>query len=308
MGHTLQRPGGDAAVVRIPGTKKAVAISCDVTPRYVQADPRMGTIQAVVETWRNITAVGGEGIAITDNMNFGNPERPEIMGQFVGSVQGMKEACDALKYPVVSGNVSLYNETHGVGIPPTPAIGGVGLIPDWTKSAKIAIHTDGDLLVVIGRENGHLGQSIYQQLRTGKNEGAPPPVDLDDEIKAGNLVRALIREGKTTCVHDCSDGGLLVAIAEMALAGDLGVALHPYEGRVPAHAAWFGEDQGRYIVAVTPALAEEVTERVKLLGLPCRIVGRVGGDALTLKGETALSLADLRAAHEGWLPGYMAGR
>ena len=308
MGHTLQRPGGDAAVVRIPGTTKAVAISCDVTPRYVAADPRMGTIQAVVETWRNIAAVGGEGIAITDNMNFGNPERPPIMGQFVGSVQGMKEACLALKYPVVSGNVSLYNETNGQGIPPTPAIGGVGLIPDWTKTAKIALQSDGDLLLVIGRENGHLGQSLYQLARTGKTEGAPPPVDLPEEIKAANLVRALIREGKTTTVHDCSDGGLLVAVAEMALAGDLGVALHPYEGRLPAHAAWFGEDQGRYVVAVTPALAEEVAERAKLLGLACRIVGRAGGDTLTLKGEVPLALADLRAAHEGWLPGYMAGR
>ena len=308
MGHTLQRPGGDAAVVRIPGTKKAVAISCDVTPRYVQADPRMGTIQAVVETWRNITAVGGEGIAITDNMNFGNPERPKIMGQFVGSVQGMKEACEALKYPVVSGNVSLYNETNGAGIPPTPAIGGVGLIPDWNKTAKIALQREGDLLIVVGRENGHLGQSLYQQARTGKTEGAPPPVDLAEEIKAGNLIRALIREGKTTCVHDCSDGGLIVAIAEMALAGGIGVALHPYEGRMPAYAAWFGEDQGRYVVAVTPALAEEVAERAKLLGLPSRIVGRAGGDSITLKGEAALPLADLRAAHEGWLPGYMAGR
>ena len=306
-GHTLQRPGGDAAVVRIAGTQKAVAISCDVTPRYVAADPRMGTIQAVVETWRNITAVGGEGIAITDNMNFGNPERPEIMGQFVGSVLGMKEACEALQYPVVSGNVSLYNETNGIGIPPTPAIGGVGLIPDWTKTAKIALDRDGDLLLVIGREAGHLGQSLYQQARTGKLEGAPPPVDLNEEITAGNLVRTLIREGKTSCVHDCSDGGLLVAIAEMALAGDRGVALHPYEGRLPAHAAWFGEDQGRYVVAVAPALADDIANRAKLLGLPCRIAGRVAGDALTLKGEATLPLAELRAGHEAWLPGLMQG-
>jgi phosphoribosylformylglycinamidine synthase subunit PurL len=308
MGHTLQRPGGDAAVVRIPGTQKAVAISCDVTPRYVAADPRMGTIQAVVETWRNITAVGGEGIAITDNMNFGNPERPEIMGQFVGAVQGMKEACLALGYPVVSGNVSLYNETNGIGIPPTPAIGGVGLIPDWTKSAKIALQREGDLLIVIGRENGHLGQSLYQQARTGKTEGAPPPVDLNDEITAGSLIRALIREGKTQTVHDCSDGGLLVAIAEMALSSGIGAQLYPYEGRLPAHAAWFGEDQGRYVVAVTPALAEEVAERAKLLGLASRIVARAGGEAFTLKGEAPLPLADLRTAHENWLPQYMAGK
>ncbi|MEQ1650150.1 MAG: phosphoribosylformylglycinamidine synthase subunit PurL, partial [Hyphomicrobiaceae bacterium] len=291
-GHTLQRPGGDAAVVRIPGTKKAIAISCDVTPRYVKADPRMGTIQAVVETWRNIAAVGGEGLAITDNMNFANPERPEIMGQFVGSCEGMKEACLALKYPVVSGNVSLYNETQGVGIPPTPAIGGVGLIPDWTKTASIALKSDGDVLVLIGREQGHLGQSIYQLHRTGKTEGAPPPVDLNDEIKAGNLVRALIREGKTTTVHDVSDGGLIVAVAEMALAGNIGVALYPYEGKLPGYATWFGEDQGRYVVAVAPKLAEEVAERAKLLGLPTRIIGRAGGTVLALKGEADLPLAD----------------
>ncbi len=142
------------------------------------ADPEMGTKQAVVETWRNLTAVGADPLAITDNMNFANPERPEIMGQFVASCRGMAEACKALDYPVVSGNVSLYNETNGVGIPPTPAIGGVGLIPDWTKTANIALKSDGNMLVVIGPERGHLGQSIYQSHATGKFEGAPPPVDL----------------------------------------------------------------------------------------------------------------------------------
>jgi phosphoribosylformylglycinamidine synthase subunit PurL len=305
-GDTLQRPGGDAAVVRINGTKKAIAISCDVTPRYVKADPRMGTMQAVVETWRNLTATGADPLAITDNMNFGNPERPEIMGQFVGSVEGMKEACLALKYPVVSGNVSLYNETNGIGIPPTPAIGGVGLIPDWTKTADIAAKTAGNLLIAIGHEDGHLGQSIYQLTTTAKSEGAPPPVDLSAEIKAGNLIRALIREGKARAVHDISDGGLLVAIAEMALKGDIGVELFPYEGKLPAHASWFGEDQGRYVVEVTPSLGEEIIERARLLSLPARIVGRVGGDALVLKGEPELKLALLRAAHEAWLPQFMS--
>jgi phosphoribosylformylglycinamidine synthase len=304
-GDTLQRPGGDAAVVRIRGTKKAIAISCDVTPRYVKADPRMGTMQAVVETWRNITATGADPLAITDNMNFGNPERPEIMGQFVGSVEGMKEACLALKYPVVSGNVSLYNETNGIGIPPTPAIGGVGLILNWTQTADIALKSDGDLLIVIGKEAGHLGQSLYQQSVTGKTEGAPPPVDLGDEIKAGNLVRALIRESKVLAVHDVSDGGLIVAIAEMALKGERGVQLYPYEGRLPAHAAWFGEDQGRYVLEATPAGAEEILDRARLLGLPARVIGKVGGQDLSLKGEAALPLDELRRAHEGWLPDYM---
>jgi phosphoribosylformylglycinamidine synthase len=305
MGDTIQRPGGDAAVVRVHGTAKGLAVTCDVTPRYVLADPVMGAMQAVVESWRNLIAVGADPLAITDNMNFGNPERPEIMGQFVGAINGMKEACEVLKYPVVSGNVSLYNETNGQAIPPTPAVGGVGLVPDLAYAATLALKAEGNLLVAIGREAGHLGQSLYQLIVTGKLEGAPPPVDLADEIKAGNLVRALIREDKVRAVHDVSDGGLLVAIAEMALAGEIGVQLFPYEGKLPVHAAWFGEDQGRYVVEATPGLAEEIIERARLLALPARVVGRVGGDGLTLKSEAALALADLRGAHEGWFPGYM---
>jgi phosphoribosylformylglycinamidine synthase II len=305
MGDTIQRPGGNAAVVRVHGTSKGIAATCDVTPRYVLADPVMGTKQAVVETWRNLVAVGADPIAITDNMNFGNPERPEIMGQFVGSVAGMREACEALKYPVVSGNVSLYNETNGRSIPPTPAIGGVGLVPDISRTATPALTRESDLLIAIGREQGHLGQSLYQQFIAGKLEGAPPPVDLSDEIKAGNLVLGLIRERKVNSVHDVSDGGLLVTVAEMALAGDIGVELFPYEGKLPAHAIWFGEDQGRYVLAVDPSLAEEVTGRARLLALPARIIGRTQGNALVLPGEGTLKLADLRAAHGAWFPAYM---
>ncbi|MGE0053607.1 MAG: phosphoribosylformylglycinamidine synthase subunit PurL [Hyphomicrobium sp.] len=321
MGDTVGRPGGDAGVVRVHNTKKGIAVACDVTPRYVTADPEMGTKQAVVETWRNLTCVGADPLAITDNMNFANPERPEIMGQFVASVRGMGEACKALGYPVVSGNVSLYNETNGIGIPPTPAIGGVGLVPDTAKIADIRLKGEGNMLIVIGREEGHLGQSLYQHHATGKFEGAPPPVDLEDEIKAGRLVRTLIREGHALAVHDCADGGLIVAIAEMALAGGthglsreakgVGVDLFAYEGKLPAHAIWFGEDQGRYVLEVAPAKAEEVIERARLLALPARIVGRtIGADAqgtcaIKLKGETALILDDLRATNEGWLPNLM---
>jgi len=311
MGDTVIRPGGDAGVVRVHGTKKGIAATCDVTPRYVAADPVMGTKQAVVETWRNLVAVGADPIAITDNMNFANPERPEIMGQFVGSVKGMAEACRVLEYPVVSGNVSLYNETNGVGIPPTPAIGGVGLVPDVAHLADIRLGNEGELLILIGVEQGWLGQSLYQQIMTGKLEGAPPPVDLADELKAGKLIRALIREDAVSAVHDCADGGLLVAIAEMALSGGkdgagMGVELFPYEGKLPAHAIWFGEDQGRYVVAVAPARAEEILERARLLALPARIVGRTGGDSLALKGEAFVPLSELRAIHEGWLPDLMA--
>jgi len=307
MGDTIVRPGADAAVVRVHDTKKGIAATCDVTPRYVTADPAMGTKQAVVETWRNLTAVGADPLAITDNMNFANPERPPIMGQFVGSCQGMAEACRVLEFPVVSGNVSLYNETNGVGIPPTPAIGAVGLIPDTQFVSDHALKRDGDVLIVIGQENGWLGQTVYQDIFADKLEGAPPPVDLADELKAGRLVRSLIREQITSAVHDVSDGGLLVAIAEMALAGDKGVELFPYEGRQPAHAIWFGEDQGRYVISVQAEGAEQVLERARLLDLPARLVARLSGDdALTLTNEGSVALAELRQAHEAWLPGLMA--
>ncbi|HUS98505.1 MAG TPA: phosphoribosylformylglycinamidine synthase subunit PurL [Hyphomicrobiaceae bacterium] len=306
MGDTIGRPGGDAAVVRIHGTKKAIAACCDVTPRYVLADPEMGTRQAVAETWRNLTAVGATPLAITDNLNYGNPERPEIMGQFVGSIHGMADACKVLDYPIVAGNVSLYNETNGIGIPPTPAIGGIGLIPDQTRTADIALKRDGELLVAVGREEGHLGQSLYQQIICSKLEGAPPPVDLAGELKAGNLVRAMIREGWIDTVHDISDGGLLTTIAEMALAGERGVEIFPYEGKLPAHAIWFGEDQGRYVLACPPDRADAVIERAKLLALPARIVGKAGGNALRITGEQTLPLAELKTAHEHWMPSYMS--
>ena len=308
-GDTLQRPGGDAAVVRIHGTKKAVAISCDVTPRYCLADPMMGGRQAVAETWRNLIASGADPLAITDNLNFGNPERPEIMGQLVGCIEGMAEACRALDYPVVSGNVSLYNETtidgRPVNIPPTPAIGGVGVLPDIGRMAKIALPGEGDIIVLIGEETGWLGQSLYQQELGGGVKGAPPPVDLQAERAAGHLVRDLIRKGTAKAVHDVSDGGLLVALAEMALAGGIGARLEPAPSALPDHAIWFGEDQGRYLVAVAKGDVDGVLMAAKAKGLPVRAVGVTGGQALSLPGEEPLALARLRTANESWLPRFM---
>jgi len=308
MADTVQRPGGDAAVVRVHGTTKGIAATCDVTPRYVFADPEMGACQAVVETWRNLTAVGADPLAITDNMNFASPERPEIMGQFVGAVRGIAKACDALGYPVVSGNVSLYNETNGKGILPTPAIGGVGVIPDIAHVATLAFRDEGDVILAIGAEHGHLGQSLYQRHATGTLEGAPPPVDLEAERAAGDLVRTLIREGQVTAVHDVSDGGLLVAIAEMALVGDIGADLFAYEGQLPAHAVWFGEDQGRYVITCSPKTADDLVDRARLVGLPVRVIGTTGGDAIALKGETPQPLQALRSANEAWFPDFMDGR
>jgi phosphoribosylformylglycinamidine synthase subunit PurL len=306
MGDTVMRPGGDAAVVRIHGTSKGVAMTCDVTPRYCAADPVMGTIQAVAEACRNLSAVGAEPIAITDNMNFGNPERPEIMGQFVGSIEGMATACLALGVPVVSGNVSLYNETKGIGIPPTPAIGAVGLVADVTKMAGIGLSAIGDVLIVIGRSQGWLGQSLYQQHVTGRVWGAPPAVDLADELKAGMLVRALIQAGSVRAVHDVSDGGLLVAIAEMALAGHIGVRLNSGPAELPGSAWWYGEDQGRYVLAVPPLYANMIIDRAKSIALPAMVLGTVGGDQIEIADAGTLALAELRTHHEAWLPSYMA--
>jgi len=306
MTDTVQRPGGDAAVVRVHGTKKGLAISCDVTPRYCAADPHEGAKQAVAECWRNLSAVGADPLAITDCMNFGNPERPEIMGEFASAVEGMAEACIALSFPVVSGNVSLYNETNGVAIPPTPAIGGIGLIPDIAQMATIALKCQGHVLMLLGAEAGHLGQSLYMQAMLDRSDGAPPPVDLDQERRAGDLVRGLIRSGCLSAVHDVSDGGLLVAIAEMALAGGHGVELDPVPGPLPAHALWFGEDQARYVVAASPDQADAIHKAAAVSKVPLRLLGKVGGDAIKLDGEPPLPLAVLRSAHEDWLPRFMA--
>ena len=225
MADTVRGPGGDAAVVRVHGTTRGLAMTTDCTPRYCLADPETGGEQAVAEAWRNLIAVGAKPLAITDNLNFGNPERPRIMGQFVGCVQGMGEACRALDFPVVSGNVSLYNETNGEAIPPTPAIGGVGLIEDLTRTPK-AIFDQPDLtILLIGATAGWLGASLYLREVCGREDGAPPPVDLAAERRNGDLVRALIADGLVGRCHDLSDGGLLVGLAEMALAGGIGASI-----------------------------------------------------------------------------------
>ncbi|HXP76008.1 MAG TPA: phosphoribosylformylglycinamidine synthase subunit PurL, partial [Stellaceae bacterium] len=300
MGNTVQRPGGDAAVVRLEGSRKGLALVVDCTPRYCAADPKRGGAQAVAETWRNLTAVGATPLAITDNMNFGNPERPEIMGQFVGCIEGMREACLALDYPVVSGNVSLYNETNGAGILPTPVIGGVGLLADVGKSVSLALKRAGESLVLIGETKGHLGASLYLREIGSSEAGPPPPVDLAAERRNGDFVRAEIQAGRVSACHDISDGGLLVAVAEMTIAGGVGATITG----ISDHAAAFGEDQARYILAV--ADAPDVLARAKAAGVPAALLGTTGGDALTVEGLGAISTADLRRAHEAWLPAYMA--
>jgi phosphoribosylformylglycinamidine synthase len=307
LGNTVQRPGGDAAVVRVNDGPKALALTADVTPRYCEADPFEGGKQAVAEAWRNLTAVGARPLALTDNLNFGNPERPEIMGQLVGCIRGIAEACRSLEFPVVSGNVSLYNETNGKAILPTPTIGGVGLLDDFTKSATLAFKAEGEIVLLVGETIGWLGQSLYLRDVCGREEGAPPPVDLVEERENGEFVRALVADGLVTAVHDLSDGGLLVALAEMAMASGIGARLDAAPSDTPAHAFWFGEDQARYVVTVATAAVDGVGKRARAASVPVRRLGTTGGDALALSGEQPIPLAPLVERFEGWLPAYMAG-
>ncbi|WP_300972830.1 phosphoribosylformylglycinamidine synthase subunit PurL [Sphingomonas sp. LHG3406-1] len=325
-GDTVQRPGGDAAVVRVHGSDKALAITTDCTPRYCYADPYEGGKQAIAEAYRNLSAVGATPLAVTNCLNFANPQRPEIMAQIVGCLRGMSDACRALDFPIVSGNVSLYNESKATGggsaILPTPAIGAVGLLKDWSASATIAFKQEGDILCLVGGTrrdgSGHLGQSLWLREIAGRTEGTPPPVDLDHELAAATLVRELIGRGMVTAVHDVADGGVAVAAAEMALAGGIGAEILLWK---PFIADAFGEDQGLFLVTVRDDQDElnalnALEDACEEAGVGCAIIGAVGGDTIKFvdveeweadrfDGLSEVSLADLRRAHEAFLPELM---
>ncbi|USU05038.1 phosphoribosylformylglycinamidine synthase subunit PurL [Sphingomonadaceae bacterium OTU29LAMAA1] len=308
---TVQAPGGDSAVVRVHGTDKALAITTDCTPRYCFADPVEGGKQAVAEAWRNLTAVGATPLAITNCLNFANPQRPEIMGQIVGCLDGMAQACRALDFPIVSGNVSLYNESKATGggsaILPTPAIGGVGLLKDWTRNATIAFKGTGDMILVVGARGGHLGQSLYLRECHGREEGPPPPVDLDAERKAGDLIRTAIADGWLSAVHDVSDGGIAVTVAEMALAGGIGAMI---DRKQPFGCArsFFAEDQGVYVVTIHDHALLDFLGAAHAAGVEAEPLGRTGGKRLIFERpdrDDVVALDALREAHEGFFPKLM---
>ncbi|MCC6306766.1 MAG: phosphoribosylformylglycinamidine synthase subunit PurL [Rhodobacteraceae bacterium] len=281
---TLRGPGLGAGIVRVDGSRKALAFTADVTPRYVAADPLEGGRQAVAEAWRNLVAAGATPLAATDNLNFGNPERPEIMGQLVLAIRGIGEACRALDFPIVSGNVSLYNETAGRAILPTPTIGGVGLIADHAQAIG-ARPQAGDLAVMIGAGGGHLGQSALLWEAFGRAEGAPPPVDLAAERRHGAFL--LAHRDKARAATDLACGGLALAAFEMAAAAGIGVVLASAD--IPT---LFGEDQGRYLVACTPGAAAALLAAGQAAGVPVAVVGRFGGDRVAF-GPEAAPLAEL---------------
>jgi phosphoribosylformylglycinamidine synthase subunit PurL len=303
LGNTIQGPGGDAAVVRLGDGPKGLALTTDCAERYCEADPFEGGKQAVAEAWRNLIAVGARPLALTDNLNFGNPEKPHAMGQLVGCIQGIGEAARALDFPIVSGNVSLYNETMGTGIPPTPAIGGVGLVADVTRTATVAFKAGGEDVLLVGGAPGWLGRSAWLATIAGREDGAPPSVDLKAERRNGEFVAALIAAGQVSAVHDVSDGGLAVALAEMAIAGGVGATI---EAEGPEHAFFFGEDQGCYVLTAEPAGTEAITAEARRLEVPLARIGATGGETLKLGGAAPVALAALREAHETWFPDTMS--
>ncbi len=304
QGNSIQIPGGDAGIVRVEGhPTKALAFTCDVNPRYCQADPFEGGKQAVAECYRNLTAVGALPLASTDNLNFGNPEKPEIMGQLVAAIGGIGEACLALDMPIVSGNVSLYNETRGKAILPTPTIGGVGLIDDWSKSVGIGSANTGDVVFLIGTEASHLGQSSYLRTLFDREDGPPPPVDLLTERMRGDFVRAAIRSGYATACHDISDGGLAVALAEMCMSSKLGAEIECIT--MTPHAALFGEDQSRYIMSVNAEWADMFAANSEGSGVSFQKLGIVGGDELKIGEFISISVEQMTKTHESWFDDFM---
>jgi phosphoribosylformylglycinamidine synthase len=293
-GDTVQAPGGDAAVVRVHGTNKALAMTTDCTPRYCYADPYEGGKQAVAEAYRNLSAVGATPLAVTNCLNFGNPQRPEIMAQFVGCLEGMADACRALDFPIVSGNVSLYNESKATGggsaILPTPAIGGVGLLQDWRKAVGIGFKGEGDAIILVCKDvsidaQHELGQSLWLREIHHREDGPPPHVDLKDERKAGEIIRKLIIEGRVNAVHDISDGGLAVAFAEMALAGGIGGSMQVTDYQHKISAQLFGEGQARYLITCPQTLGGMEPSQLLLdimgCGYMCNWIGNTGGESVT---------------------------
>lgn len=322
MGDTVDssQSMGDAAIVRVHGTQKALAICSDCNPHYVAADPFEGGKAVVAEAYRNLSAVGAEPIAITDNLNFGNPEKPNTMGYIVKAIEGMAEACRQLEFPVVSGNVSLYNETDGKAIPPTPVVGGVGLIKDVSKVATLKGAQPGDAVILIGETKGHLGASLYARVWLGlKGDalGPPPPVDLQKIRTACDFVRGLVQTGRVHGIHDVSEGGVFCAVAELALQSAKGISLWtdvleaPLTGMEQADvAALFGEDQGCFVCTVAQGDANATLTAAAKAGVPAVKCGAVNQDVAALVlGEKDihlnLPLASLRDAHEGWMPSYM---
>ena len=305
MGDTIQKPGGDAGVIRVHGSKKAVAATVDSSASYCVSHPNTGGKQVVCESWRNLISVGAKPIAITNCLNFGNPEKEKNMGEFVESVEGIAEASKFLDFPIVSGNVSFYNETNDKGIKPTPTIGGVGLINDYKKMITMDFKNEGNLVLVLGKTEGHLDQSIFAKEILNEKKGPPPNINLFNEKNIGQTILQLIDKNLIETCHDISIGGILVAISKMCIKGKKGIKINPLKGLINKFEYFFGEDQGRYIIEITKANMKKVSEILNNNSVHHDELGILDEKMVSFKNDIKLPIEELSNAHKYWLKTYI---
>ncbi|CAO6125511.1 PurL Phosphoribosylformylglycinamidine (FGAM) synthase, synthetase domain [Candidatus Pelagibacterales bacterium] len=304
MTDTIQKPGGDSAVVRYHGKNKGIAATVDCVPRYCKAHPKSGAMQAVCETWRNLISVGAQPIAITNCLNFGNPEKKEIMGQFVDSINGMKEACETLNYPVISGNVSLYNETNGIAIYPTPTIGGVGLLKNINNMMTFNFKNTESIIAVIGETSGHLSQSALIYDVIGDKEGPPPQINLKEEKKNGLFVSDLIKGKLVNAVHDISHGGIIVTLAEMCMASNIGAKIKVSGSNSDKIKYLFSEDQARYLIEISKKNLEKIKKTASTKNIKINIIGNTQSEIFEVENDLKISVKELKKKNESWFKNY----
>ena len=306
MGDTIQKPGGNAGVVRVHESNKAVAASVDSSAIYCYAHPLTGGKQVVCESWRNLISVGSDPIAITNCLNFGNPEKEKNMGEFVECIQGISEASKYLNFPVVSGNVSFYNETKDRGIKPTPSIGGVGLIKNYKNMITMDLKGKDNHILVIGKTEGHLSQTIFAREILSEKKGPPPEINLFNEKNNGEIVSKIIKENLIESCNDISLGGILIAIAKMCIKGKKGAKLNSIKGLTNKYEYFFGEDQGRYIIEVKKENLKKVNEILKTNAVHYDEIGIVTDKNLSYNNELKIPIEELNKAYTNWLPNYMS--
>ena len=305
MGDTIQKPGGDSGVVRVHGTSKAVAATVDSSAVYCWAHPLTGGKQVVCESWRNLIAVGATPIAITNCLNFGSPENEENMGEFVECVQGIGEAAEYLKFPVVSGNVSFYNQTKDIGIKPTPAIGGVGLIKNYEKMITMDFKEEGNLVLVIGKTEGHIDQSLFARSILDEKNGPPPEINLFNEKNNGETLLKLIDNNYIQSAHDVSLGGIITAVAKMCIKGNKGIDLKKPKYLINEIEYFFGEDQGRYIIEIAKKDLKKVTDILNKNAVHYDELGVINKDQLYLNDKSKVAIDELKTCNTTWLTDYM---
>jgi len=305
MGDTIQKPGGDAGVVRIHGTNKAVAASVDSSASYCFAHPLTGGKQIVCESWRNLISVGAKPIAITNCLNFGNPEKEKNMGEFVECVEGITEASKYLNFPVVSGNVSFYNETKDKGIKPTPTIGGVGLIKDYKKMISMEFKKEGNFVMILGKTEGHLDQSIFAKEILSEKKGPPPNINLFNEKNIGETVLKLIDQNLIESCHDVSLGGILIAISKMCIKGKKGIKINPFKKLINKFEYFFGEDQGRYVIEISSTNLEKAKQVLEKNSVHYDEIGIIDKSKIIFDNKIDLSVDELAKENKSWLRNYM---